>query len=35
MDSPEAGKFLRAILLEDGEKVHNSFFDRFYKEKII
>lgn len=29
----EAGKYLRAILLEDGETVHNAFFDRSYKEK--
>ena len=30
---PEAGKYLRVILLEDGETVHNAFFDRSYKEK--
>jgi hypothetical protein len=30
---PEAGKFLRVILLEDGKTVHNAFFDRSYKEK--
>ena len=29
---PEAGKYLRVILLEDGETVHNAFFDRSYKE---
>ena len=29
---PEAGKVLRVILLEDGEPVHNAFFDRSYKE---
>jgi hypothetical protein len=29
---PETGKFLRVILLEDGETVHNAFFDRSYKE---
>ena len=29
---PEAGKFLRVILLEDGETVHNAFFDRSFKE---
>ena len=29
----EAGKYLRVILLEDGETVHNAFFDRNYKEK--
>ncbi|HUT70155.1 MAG TPA: hypothetical protein VMW89_05720 [Desulfatiglandales bacterium] len=29
----EAGKYLRVILLEDGETVHNAFFDRSYREK--
>jgi hypothetical protein len=29
---PETGKFLRVILLEDGETVHNAFFDRSFKE---
>ncbi|MFH2065934.1 MAG: hypothetical protein ABIK15_12110 [Pseudomonadota bacterium] len=29
---PEAGKYLRVILLEDGETIHNAFFDRSYKE---
>ena len=24
----EAGKYLRVILLEDGETIHNIFFDR-------
>ena len=28
----EAGKFLRVILLEDGETVHNAFFDRSFRE---
>ena len=28
----EAGKFLRVILLEDGETVHNAFFDRSFGE---
>ncbi|MBI3991622.1 MAG: hypothetical protein HY350_05680 [Candidatus Omnitrophica bacterium] len=28
----EAGKYLRVILLEDGETVHNAFFDREFKE---
>ena len=28
-----AGKYLRVILLEDGETVHNAFFDRSYKEE--
>lgn len=31
---PETGKYLRVILLEDGETVHNAFFDRSYKEGI-
>jgi len=30
---PEAEKYLRVILLEDGETVHNAFFDRSYKEE--
>jgi len=29
----EAGKYLRVILLEDGETVHNVFFDRSFKEE--
>ena len=29
----ETGKFLRVILLDDGETVHNAFFDRSYKEE--
>lgn len=29
----EAGKYLRVILLEDGETVHNVFFDRNFKEE--
>jgi hypothetical protein len=29
----DAGRFLRVILLEDGETVHNAFFDRGYTEK--
>ena len=28
----EIEKCLRVILLEDGETVHNAFFDRFFKE---
>lgn len=29
---PEAeGKFLRVVLLEDGETVHNAFFDRGFR----
>ena len=31
----ETGKFLRVILLEDGETVHNAFFDRSFKENEI
>jgi hypothetical protein len=27
----EEDKFLRVILLEDGETVHNAFFDRGFK----
>nr|WP_303701592.1 hypothetical protein [Flexistipes sinusarabici] len=29
---PEVNKYLRVIILEDGETVHNAFFDRDYKE---
>lgn len=29
----ETGKYLRVVLLEDGETVHNAFFDRYFKEK--
>ena len=29
----EAGKYLRLILLEDKETVHNAFFERSYKEE--
>jgi len=28
----EVNKYLRVILLKDGETVHNAFFDRSYKE---
>jgi len=28
----EIGRYLRVILLEDGETVHNAFFDRSFKE---
>ena len=28
----EEGKYLRVILLEDGETIHNAFFDRNFKE---
>jgi hypothetical protein len=30
----EEDKFLRVILLPDGETVHNAFFDRSFKEEI-
>lgn len=26
------GRYLRVILLEDGETIHNAFFDRNFKE---
>ena len=30
---PKAGgKYLRVVLLEDGETVHNAFFDRTFRE---
>ncbi len=29
----EVNKYLRVILLEDGETVHNAFFDRTYKKE--
>lgn len=29
---PEVDKYLRVILLEDGETVHNAFFDRSFEE---
>ena len=29
----ELDKYLRVVLLEDGETVHNAFFDKSYKEK--
>ena len=27
----EVGKYLRVILLEDGETIHNAFFDRSFR----
>jgi hypothetical protein len=30
--SEAGGKYLRVILLEDGETVHNAFFDRGFEE---
>ncbi len=29
----EVGKYLRVVFLEDGETVHNAFFDRDFKEE--
>ncbi|MBI3320605.1 MAG: hypothetical protein HYZ89_08520 [Candidatus Omnitrophica bacterium] len=29
---PEVGKYLRVVTTEDGETVHNAFFDRDFKE---
>jgi hypothetical protein len=29
----EMGKYLRIILLDDGETIHNAFFDRNFKEE--
>jgi len=29
----EKEKYLRVVLLDDGETVHNAFFDRRFKEK--
>lgn len=29
----KAGKYLRVIILDDGETVHNAFFDRRFKEE--
>lgn len=31
---PEADKFLRVVILEDGETLHNAFFDRGYKGEL-
>jgi len=28
------GKYLRIVILEDGETIHNAFFDRSFKEII-
>lgn len=28
----DEGRYLRVILLEDGETIHNAFFDRDFKE---
>ena len=30
----DAGKYLRVILHEDGETVHNAFFDGNFREKV-
>jgi hypothetical protein len=32
MGGPMPKEFLRVILLEDGETVHNAFYDRSFKE---
>ena len=29
----ETGEYLRIILLDDGETIHNAFFDRNFKEE--
>ena len=29
----EVGKYLRIIMLEDGETIHNAFFDRNFKKE--
>ena len=29
----EENKYLRVVLLEDGETVHNAFFDRSFREE--
>lgn len=31
---PEARKYLRVVLLADGQTVHNAFFDRDYEDYI-
>lgn len=31
--SEAGGKYLRVVLLEDGETVHNAFFDRRFREE--
>ena len=31
--SEAEGRYLRVVLLEDGETVHNAFFDRRFREK--
>ena len=31
---PEEKKYLRVILLPDGETVHNAFFDRDFKKEV-
>ena len=30
----EAGRYLRVVLLQDGETIHNAFFDRSFKEDL-
>ncbi len=29
----ETGKYLRVVILEDGEAIHNTFFDRSFKNE--
>jgi len=31
---PEANKYLRIVILEDKETIHNAFFDRSFKEEV-
>ena len=31
----ELGKYLRVVVLEDGETVHNAFFDRSFQEQEV
>lgn len=32
---PEERKYLRVVFLEDGETLHNAFFDRNFKEEKL
>jgi hypothetical protein len=32
---PETGKFLRVVLLEDGETFHNAFWDAAFRRRMI
>ena len=31
----DSGKYLRVVLLEDGETIHNAFIDRGFKPEVI